>query len=104
MEKGIKFVLKDVVQMQNKGIVSSQILENKAGGVMVFAFDKDQRLSEHRAPFDAIVNVIEGEGEIVIDGISHKLKAGESIIMPADIPHAVNAHEAFKMMLIMIKG
>ncbi len=104
MNKGEKFELKKVVDFQADGIVSSKVLENKVGGVTVFAFDKEQRLSEHTAPFDAIVNVLEGTGEIVIDGTPFNLSAGESIIMPANIPHAVNAKEQFKMMLIMIRG
>lgn len=104
MEKAEKFTLKEVSSFQENGIVSSRILENKAGGVTIFAFAKGQRLSEHSAPFDAIVNVLEGVGEVVIGGKSHHLAKGESIIMPADVPHAVIANENFKMMLIMIKG
>ena len=104
MEKGKKFSIQEQVQYQNNGIVSLKIHENPMGGVTVFAFDKGQRLREHAAPFDAVVTVLEGTGEIFIAGNSHQLNAGESIIMPANIPHAINAIENFKMILIMIKG
>jgi len=104
MEKGKKFEFGKVVDYQQEGIVSSRVLENKVGGITVFAFDKGQRLSEHSAPFDAVITVLEGQGEIVIGGKSNQLQTGDSIIMPANIPHAVNAIERFKMMLIMIKG
>ncbi|OFZ22401.1 MAG: cupin [Bdellovibrionales bacterium RIFOXYA1_FULL_36_14] len=104
MEKGKKFEFCKVVDYQLEGIVSARVLENKVGGITVFAFDKGQRLSEHSAPFDAVITVLEGQGEIVIGGKSNQLQTGDSIIMPANIPHAVNAIERFKMMLIMIKG
>lgn len=104
MEKGKKFILKDVTNFQENGIVSSRILENSAGGITLFAFSEGQRLSEHSAPFDATVYLVEGSAEIVIGGVAHELKKGECIIMPANVPHAVNAVKDFKMMLIMIKG
>ncbi|MBF0315428.1 MAG: cupin domain-containing protein [Oligoflexia bacterium] len=104
MEKAKKFELPQVVQYQKGGIVSLRVHENASGGITVFAFDEGQRLSEHSAPFDAVVTVLEGNGEIVIGGTAHALKTGETIIMPANIPHAVNAHEPFKMMLVMIRG
>lgn len=85
-------------------VVSKTVINKKVGTVTLFAFDKEQRLSEHTAPFDALVNVIDGTGEIVIGGKPHRLAAGDFIVMPANIPHAVNAVEKFKMMLIMIKG
>ncbi len=70
----------------------------------MFAFDKEQQLSEHTAPFDALIQVLEGTGEVIINKKSYILKPGQSIIMPANIPHAVNAIEKFKMLLTMIKG
>ncbi len=70
----------------------------------MFAFDKGQSLSEHTAPFDALINVIDGKAEVIIGGNSNIVEAGQIILMPANIPHAVNAIEKFKMMLIMIKG
>ena len=104
MDSAVKFNLKELVEYNSDSIVSRKILENGAGGQTLFAFDAGQRLSEHSAPFDAIVQVVEGKGEILIEGKPHHLNAGDSIIMPANIPHAVNAKEQFKMLLTMIKG
>jgi len=104
MQKGEKFKLTELNKFQGNSIVSSKILENSAGGVTIFSFDKGQRLSEHSAPFDAIVQIISGKGEISIAGKPHQLSSGEAIIMPANVPHAVRANEQFQMMLIMIKG
>lgn len=104
MERAKVFKFAEGINYQDNGIVSTRIHENKNGGITVFAFDKGQRLSEHTAPFDAVVTVLENQGEIVIGGTPHLLKAGESIIMPANISHAVNAQDRFKMMLIMIRG
>jgi quercetin dioxygenase-like cupin family protein len=70
----------------------------------LFAFDKDQQLSEHSAPFDALIQILDGKAKITIDGKPYELKAGQSIIMPANIPHAVYAVEKFKMLLTMIKS
>lgn len=86
------------------GVVSKQLIKNQAGNVTLFSFDKEQGLSEHSAPFDALVQILDGEAEIRIGGILHKLKAGEIIIMPANVPHALHAVEQFKMLLTMIKG
>ena len=91
------------VAYSSNGIVSKRIIQKKTGNVSLFAFDKGQELSEHSAPFDAIVQVLEGEAEIHINKVVYKVKANESIIMPADIPHAVVASEQFKMLLTMIK-
>ncbi len=95
--------INDSVAYSAGSLVSKTILEKKNGTVTLFAFDTGQNLSEHSAPFDAIVQIIDGTGEIVIGGSPHTLKSGEMIIMPADIPHAVNAKEKFKMLLTMIK-
>lgn len=92
------------VDFSEGGIVSKRVIDRPTGNVSLFAFDKGQRLSEHSAPFDAMVQVVEGQAEIVIDGVPHNVKTGESIIMPANITHAVNAVEKFKMVLTMIKG
>lgn len=86
------------------GIVSKRVLEKSTGNVSLFAFDKGQKLSEHSAPFDAMVQVLEGKAEIIINKEPYQLHAGQTIIMPANIPHAVNAIERFKMLLTMIKG
>ncbi|MBF0298264.1 MAG: cupin domain-containing protein [Oligoflexia bacterium] len=99
-----KIRLQDHVDYSSDSIVSKKILENNAGGITLFAFDQNQRLSEHTSPYNAIVQVIEGVAEIIIDNKTHILSAGELIIMPANIPHAVNAHQQFKMLLTLIKG
>ena len=96
--------INDVVHYQDGTVVSKAIINKKSGSVTFFAFDKDQGLSEHTAPFDALIQVLDGNAEIIISGKSHQLKAGEMIIMPADEPHAVKATTRFKMMLVMIKG
>jgi quercetin dioxygenase-like cupin family protein len=82
---------------------SREIKKKPAGTVTVFAFDKGQGLSEHTAPFDAMVLVFEGKAEITISGAMHQVQKGEAIIMPANEPHSLHAPEPFKMMLIMIK-
>ncbi len=92
------------VEYSKDGIVSKRVLDRPVGNITLFAFDKDQRLSEHSAPYDAVVQVIEGQAEIQINHAPFKLKAGDSIIMPANVPHAVIAEEQFKMILTMIKG
>jgi quercetin dioxygenase-like cupin family protein len=85
-------------------VVSREVLRKGTGTVTVFAFDEGQGLSEHTAPFDALVNVLDGEAEVIIAGKPHMVKAGELIIMPANEPHALNALQPFKMMLVMIRS
>ena len=97
------FSINDSIEYSDGGVVSKPIIQRKVGNVTLFAFDKGQQLSEHTAPFDALINIIDGTGEILINKKPFKLKAGESIIMPANVPHAVNAVEKFKMVLTMIK-
>lgn len=99
----IKFSFNSIVDVAIGAVVSKTIIKKPAGTVTLFAFDADEGLSEHSAPFDALVNVTEGKATITIGGEPHLLEAGESIIMPANIPHSVKAVEAFKMVLIMIK-
>lgn len=103
-ERAKKFCFGDSIDYADNSIVSKTVLKNPAGNVSLFAFYKGQGLSEHTAPFDAMVQVIDGDAEIIIDGSSHHLSKGEVIIMPANIPHAVRATENFKMVLTMIKG
>jgi quercetin dioxygenase-like cupin family protein len=103
IEHGIPFVFADSVSYQADGIVSKRIIQNEKGNITLFAFDAGQKLSEHTAPFDALVQVMQGSAEIVIGGKPNQLSAGQSIIMPANIPHAVNANERFIMLLTMIK-
>jgi len=98
-----KFSMTDSVAYAEGSVVSKIIIRNEKGNITLFAFDKGEFLSEHTAPFDAIVQVLDGKGEVVIDGKPIELNIGESIIMPANIRHAVNALERFKMLLTMIK-
>ena len=95
--------LSEMVNYQDGTIVSKTLINKDKGTVTLFAFDKDQSLSEHTAPFDALLQVIDGEIEVVISGKKHHLTTVEMILMPANVPHAVKAIEKFKMMLIMIK-
>lgn len=95
--------LSALVEYQKETIVSRTILNKENGTVTVFAFDKDQALSEHIAPFDALLQVLDGKTEVLLSGKSNMLSEGEMIIMPADEPHAVKAVDRFKMLLIMIK-
>ena len=96
--------LRKMIKYQAGTIVSKTIINKDTGTVTIFAFDKDQSLSEHTAPFDALLQVFDGEVDVVISGKKHHLTTGEMILMPANVPHAVNAIEKFKMMLIMIKS
>ena len=93
----------ELVVYNEGSVVSRQITKSEAGNVTLFAFDKDQELSEHTAPFDALVHVLDGETEIRISGKPYHLKTGDAIIMPADEPHAVKALTRFKMLLTMIR-
>ena len=95
--------LAELVNYQEGAVVSRQITKADAGNVTLFAFDKDQELSEHTAPFDALAHVLEGEAEIKISGKPFRLKSGDAIVMPADEPHALHALQRFKMLLTMIR-
>jgi len=103
-EKGKAFSFNDSVDYSEGGIVSKTVLKKETGNISLFSFDKGEALSEHTAPFDAIIHVVDGKGEIIIGGKSNILEAGQTIIMPANIPHAVYATEKFKMLLTMIKS
>jgi quercetin dioxygenase-like cupin family protein len=92
-----------LVDYQTGGVVSRTLAKKGGGTVTVFAFDQDQALSEHTAPFDALVQVLEGEVELVIGGKKVPSKAGQAVLMPANIPHAVNATGRFKMLLTMLR-
>ena len=93
-----------MVDYQKEAVVSKTIIEKKTGTVTLFAFDQGQGLSEHTTPFDALVQVLDGEVEIKISGIPFHLKQGEIIIMPANEPHALSAVKSFKMLLTMIRS
>lgn len=95
--------LADLVAYQDGSVVSRQITKAEAGNVTLFAFDAGQELSEHTAPFDALVHVLDGEAEVRLAGLPHSLRAGDAIIMPADVPHAVRAVTKFKMLLTMVR-
>ena len=98
------FVLKTRIEYSKGSIVSQQITKNDAGNITLFAFDEGQQLSEHTAPFDAVVQIIEGKAEIHLGGVGYHLKEGEMLVMPANVPHALYATAQFKMLLTMIKG
>lgn len=103
-KKGTVLNLPQLIDYSDGGVISKQVLKSEAGNITLFSFDKGQGLSEHTAPFDAMVQVLDGEVEIKIGGSPHVLKTGESIIMPANVPHALYANDRFKMLLTMIKG
>jgi len=93
----------DLAAYQEGSVVSRQITKAEAGNITLFAFDESQELSEHTAPYDALVHVLDGEVEVRISGKPYNLKTGDAIIMPADEPHALQAVTKFKMLLTMIR-
>ena len=97
-------VIADNIGYADGGVVSKQVLKNEAGNITLFSFDEGQGLSEHAAPFDALVQNLEGEAEIVLGGQPLQLKKGESVIMPAGVKHSLLAKTRFKMLLTMIRG
>ena len=105
-EKLVALALKlaDLVDYQEGSVVSRTIIDKKVGTVTLFAFDAGQGLSEHTAPYDALVYIIDGEAEVTISGKALAVKAGEMVIMPANEPHALRAIKRFKMMLVMIRA
>jgi quercetin dioxygenase-like cupin family protein len=103
-EKGQVRRFVDLADYQEGSIVSRTIIDKKTGTVTFFAFDQGQGLSEHTAPFDALVHLLDGEVEITISGKAHRLSTGEMIIMPANEPHALKALKRFKMILTMIRS
>jgi quercetin dioxygenase-like cupin family protein len=95
--------LADLVGYQDGSVVSRTLAKRNGGTVTLFAFDDGQSLSEHTAPFDALVQILEGKAELAIGGRSINTSEGQTVLMPADIPHAVNAAGRFKMLLIMVR-
>lgn len=95
--------LADLAAYQDGSVVSRQITKEDAGNITLFAFDEGQELSEHTAPYDALVHVLDGEVEVRISGKPFNLKTGDAIIMPANDPHALKAITKFKMLLTMIR-
>ena len=96
--------LTDLIEYQADSVVSRTIIDKTAGTITLFAFDNQQGLSEHTAPYDALVYIIEGEAEVTISGKHIRLKKGELTLMPANEPHALTAETKFKMLLIMIRS
>jgi len=96
--------LVDLVEYQEGSVVSRTLIDKKAGTVTLFAFDEGQGLSEHTAPYDALVYLVDGEAEVTISGRVYRLKKGEMIIMPANQPHALRAVKRFKMVLTMVRA
>ncbi|HSA58627.1 MAG TPA: cupin domain-containing protein [bacterium] len=93
-----------LAEYQAGSIVSTRIIQKKAGNVTAFAFDQGQELSEHTAPFDALVTLVDGEANIMVGGSWNKMRSGEAILLPANVPHAVKAVTRFKMLLTMIRS
>ena len=103
-ERSKVFSFNESIDYSDGGIVSKTVLKKQTGNISLFSFAKGEALSEHTAPFDAMIMVVDGRVEVIIGGKSFILKPGETIIMPANITHAVNAVEKFKMVLTMIKN
>lgn len=99
-----QITLKDYIDYNADSVVSKILKQNPAGTITLFSFDAGQELSEHSAPFDAVVQVIDGEGHFIIGGEDHDLVEGQLIIMPANVPHAVRAIRKFKMLLLMLRA
>jgi quercetin dioxygenase-like cupin family protein len=102
--KGEPFHLADHVAYAEGSVVSKMLLKKDAGNITLFSFAKGQGLSEHTAPFDALVYILDGQARITLGGRGKNVSAGQMLIMPADVPHALYAEERFKMLLIMIRG
>jgi quercetin dioxygenase-like cupin family protein len=96
--------LKHLLDFQASAIVSRMLVKNAGGSVTLFAFDGGEGLSEHTAPFDALVIGVEGKAEVPVGGVRHAVTEGDALLMPAGIPHAVNPLGPFKMLLVMVRG
>ena len=101
--KGKVLALKNLVNYQEGTVASRMIVNRKAGSITLFSFDENEGLSEHTAPYDAVVTILDGECEVWVSGTTRQMKEGETIIFPANAPHALSAITRFKMMLIMIR-
>ncbi len=95
--------LKDLVNYSDGTVASRMIISRKAGNITIFSFDENEGLSEHTAPFDAVVTILDGECEVWVSGQTYQMKVGDTIIFPANVPHALSAITKFKMSLTMIK-
>lgn len=104
IQKASKYGLKKAIDYSPGSVVSKVVTKMDSGNITLFAFDKNQELSEHTAPFDAMVQILEGNALITIASEKFEMSEGDFIVMPANVPHAVYAREQFKMMLVMIRG
>ena len=102
--KGKVLKTADLIEYQDGSVVSREIIKKDTGTVTIFAFDKGEGLSEHSAPFDAMVQIVDGTALITIGGEENTVKKGQMIIMPANVPHALHAVEKYKMILTMIRS
>ncbi len=101
---GKAVAMKELVSYQSGSVVSRTLIDRKIGTITLFSFAEGQGLSEHTAPYDAFVQIVDGTAEVTIDGKPQRVVAGEFIIMPANLPHSLKAVERFKMMLVMIRA
>ncbi len=104
IEKGKVFAAAHAIGYAQGGVVSKEFISNPGGSVTLFSFDQGQGLSEHSAPYDALIQVLEGEMLLQVAGDSHRIAAGESFIIPANAPHSVQAGRPFKMLITMVRG
>jgi len=104
METSIIFVPAESIAYADGSVVSKTIIKKQTGNITLFAFDKGEGLAEHSTPYDALVSLLDGQAEITIGGTPYHLQSGQSIILPANIPHSLKANEKFKKMLTMIKS
>ncbi|MDO8842636.1 cupin domain-containing protein [Methanocalculus sp.] len=102
--KGKVITLPELVDYREGTVASRMIISNKAGSITIFSFDENEGLSEHTAPYDAVVTILDGECEVWVAGQTFEMKKGRTIIFPANVPHALSAITKFKMMLVMIRG
>ena len=102
--KGKAFNLLNFIEYSDGSVVSKTLLKKEIGNITLFSFDRGQGLSEHTAPFDAVVQILDGEAEITIGGQPQTVTAGDMLIMPANVSHALHAKERFKMLLVMIRS
>jgi quercetin dioxygenase-like cupin family protein len=101
--RGKVLQLKDLVSYQDGTVASRMVINKPVGSITIFSFDEGEGLSEHTAPYDAVVTILEGECEVWVAGTTHTMKEGETIIFPANVPHALSALTRFKMSLTMIR-
>lgn len=98
-----QFNLLEELNYQEDGIVSRVLLKQPSGSMTAFAFESGQEISEHTCPYDALIHVLDGEAEVTIGGVAHRVRSSDVIHLPADVPHAVRAPERFKMLLTMLR-